>query len=88
MIGVLGNPSGDKNVSSADAQPTTQSTAADADKEKETGKEIARLGGTRVLIVYGGGSIVRSGLLKTVEDSIGKSVTHVITRSARSHNEQ
>ena len=40
------------------------------DMEKETGKEIARLGGTRVLIVYGGGSIVRSGLLKTVEDSI------------------
>ena len=40
------------------------------DMEKETGREISALGGTRVLIVYGGGSVVRSGLLKTVEDSI------------------
>ncbi len=40
------------------------------DTAKETGKEIAKLGGTRVLIVFGGGSVVRSGLLNTVEESI------------------
>ena len=38
--------------------------------EKRTGKEIAALGGKRVLIVYGGGSVIRSGLMKTVEDSL------------------
>ncbi len=40
------------------------------DTEKETGALVARYGGSRVLLVYGGGSAERSGLIATVEDSL------------------
>ena len=38
--------------------------------EALTGAEAVKWGGRRVLIVFGGGSVVRSGLLKRVEDSL------------------
>ena len=38
--------------------------------EKETGKQIKAQKGKRVLIHYGSGSVVRSGLLKRVEESL------------------
>lgn len=38
--------------------------------ELETGKKVKKWGGSRVLIVYGGGSVVKSGLLKRVEDTL------------------
>lgn len=38
--------------------------------EGQTGAEVKRWGGSRVLIVYGGGSVVRSGLLERVERSL------------------
>ena len=40
------------------------------DTEKEAGHYIKRFGGTKVLIHYGGGSIVRSGLLDRVKASL------------------
>ena len=39
-------------------------------KEAETGKLVKRFGGTKVLIHYGGGSVVRSGLLDRVKKSL------------------
>lgn len=38
--------------------------------EKETGREIKALGAKKVLIHYGSGSVVRTGLLKTVTDAL------------------
>lgn len=38
--------------------------------QQETGKLIRRYGGSRVLIVYGGGHVVRSGLLQDVKQSL------------------
>jgi alcohol dehydrogenase YqhD (iron-dependent ADH family) len=38
--------------------------------EKETGKEVKKWGGTKAIIVYGTGSVVRSGLLARVEKSL------------------
>jgi len=40
------------------------------DTEKEAGPQIRKEGGSKVFIVYGGGSAVRSGLLARVTDSI------------------
>lgn len=40
------------------------------DTQKETGKLVVRYGGYKVMICYGGGSVVKSGLLKEVEDSL------------------
>ena len=40
------------------------------DTENQTGKEAKLFGASHVLIVYGAGSVVRSGLLKRVEDSL------------------
>ena len=40
------------------------------DTEDLTGEEVRKWGGSRVLIVFGGGSVVRSGLLKRVEDTL------------------
>ena len=40
--------------------------------EEQTGAAVSKWGGSRVLIVYGGGSVVRSGLLKRVEESLEK----------------
>lgn len=38
--------------------------------EEQTGSQVRKWGGSRVLIVYGGGSVVRSGLLERVEKSL------------------
>ena len=38
--------------------------------ESEAGKYVKRFGGTKVLIHYGGGSVVRSGLLERVKQSL------------------
>ncbi len=48
------------------------------DSEKKTGDCVKRFGGSRVLIHYGGGSVVRSGLLDRVKASLDKAgVTYV-----------
>ena len=38
--------------------------------EKQTGAELKALGVKKVLIHYGGGSVIRSGLMKVVTDSL------------------
>ena len=40
------------------------------DTEKETGSLVKRFGGSKVLIHYGGGSVVKSGLLDRVKNSL------------------
>ncbi len=40
------------------------------DTENEAGKYVKRFGGSKVLIHYGGGSVVRSGLLDRVKKSL------------------
>ena len=40
------------------------------DQENNTGKYVKRFGGSKVLIHYGGGSVVRSGLLDRVKKSL------------------
>lgn len=40
--------------------------------ENEVGKEVRAFGGTKVLIHYGGGSAVRSGLIDRVKASLAK----------------
>ena len=42
------------------------------DTEKEAGKLVKRFGGSKVLIHYGGGSVIRSGLLGRVQTSLAK----------------
>lgn len=42
------------------------------DRENETGKYVKKFGGSKVLIHYGGGSVVRSGLLDRVKASLDK----------------
>ena len=42
------------------------------DEEANTGNLVKRFGGSKVLIHYGGGSVVRSGLLDRVKDSLNK----------------
>jgi len=42
------------------------------EEEDKTGKYVKRFGGTKILIHYGGGSIVRSGLLDRVKNSLNK----------------
>lgn len=39
-------------------------------KENETGHYVKRFGGSKVLLHYGGGSVIRSGLLDRVKDSL------------------
>ncbi|MDR2900122.1 MAG: iron-containing alcohol dehydrogenase [Treponema sp.] len=41
------------------------------DTENDTGKYVKRFGGTKVLIHFGGGSVIRSGLLDRVKKSLG-----------------
>lgn len=41
--------------------------------ETQTGEEVKKWGGSRVLLVYGGGSAVRSGLIGRVEQSLKES---------------
>jgi alcohol dehydrogenase len=43
------------------------------DAELKTAELIKKYGGTRVLIVYGGGSVVKSGLLEGIEQLLAKS---------------
>lgn len=40
------------------------------DTQSRTGELVKRFGGTKVMIHYGGGSVVRSGLLQQVKDSL------------------
>lgn len=48
------------------------------EKENETGHYVKRFGGSKVLIHYGGGSVVRSGLLDRVKESLQKEgIDHV-----------
>lgn len=42
------------------------------DTETQTGALVQKYGARKVMIVYGGGSVVRSGLLARVEDSLRK----------------
>lgn len=42
------------------------------DEENNVGKYVKRFGGTKVLIHYGGGSVVRSGLLDRIKASLEK----------------
>ena len=42
------------------------------DTENQTGEYVKRFGGTKVLIHYGGGSVIRSGLLDRVKVSLEK----------------
>ena len=43
------------------------------DEENNAGKYVKRFGGTKVLIHYGGGSVVRSGLLDRIKESLKNS---------------
>ena len=46
--------------------------------ENEAGKYVKRFGGSRILLHYGGGSVVRSGLLDRVKESLDKEgITYV-----------
>jgi len=48
------------------------------DTEKETGKLVKRFGGSKVLIHYGGGSVIASGLLGRVQTSLAQEgIAHV-----------
>jgi len=48
------------------------------DTENEAGQYVKQFGGSKVLIHYGGGSVVRSGLLERVKASLDKeNITHV-----------
>lgn len=48
------------------------------DTENETGKLVKRFGGSKVLIHYGGGSVIRSGLLDRVKKSLeSEGITYV-----------
>ena len=40
------------------------------DRENEVGKLVKAYGGTKVLVHFGGGSVVRSGLLDRVKKSL------------------
>ena len=42
------------------------------DTEQDTGKYVKRFGGSKVLVHFGGGSVVRSGLLDRVKQSLEK----------------
>ena len=42
------------------------------ERENEVGKHVHRFGGTKVLIHYGGGSVVKSGLLDRVKKSLNE----------------
>jgi hypothetical protein len=43
------------------------------ERENEAGKYVKRFGGTKVLIHYGGGSVIKSGLLDRVKKSLAES---------------
>lgn len=48
------------------------------DTENEAGEYVRKFGGSKVLIHYGGGSVVRSGLLDRVKASLeSKNIAYV-----------
>lgn len=49
------------------------------DTESETGKLVREFGGRRVLLLYGGGSVVRSGLLDRVQQSLAEAGVEYLT---------
>jgi len=49
------------------------------DREKETGKYIQKFGGKKVLIHYGSGSVIQSGLLDRVKNSLNEKGIEFIT---------
>ena len=49
------------------------------DRESDCGELVKRFGGSKVLIHYGGGSVVRSGLLDRVKASLSLSGLEFIT---------
>ena len=42
------------------------------DTEAQTGALVQKYGARKVMIVYGGGSVIRSGLLRSEERRVGK----------------
>ena len=48
------------------------------DEENNAGKYVKRFGGTKVLVHYGGGSVVRSGLLERVKASLSQEGLSVV----------
>ena len=48
------------------------------DRERDAGALVRRFGGTKVLIHYGGGSVVRSGLLERVKQSLEGEGLHYV----------
>ena len=49
------------------------------DRENESGKYVKKFGGTKVLIHYGGGSVIKSGLLDRVKKSLDmEKITYVL----------
>lgn len=54
------------------------------DTQKEAGKLVKKWGGNRVLLVYGGGSVVRSGLLDTIKKELeGQQVSYTELASVK-----
>ncbi len=49
------------------------------DSEKSTGEYVKKFGGSRVLIHYGGGSVVRNGILESVENSLKSAGLYYVT---------
>jgi len=49
------------------------------EQEKKAGDCVRRFGGTKVLLHYGGGSVIRSGLLDRVEESLTKAEIPFVT---------
>ena len=49
------------------------------DTQKKTGELVRRFGGTKALLHYGGGSVVRSGLLAEVEKSLDEAGVAYVT---------
>ena len=49
--------------------------------QAEVGKEVKKWGGSRVFIVYGGGSVKKSGLLAQIEEALERTCLCGIWRS-------
>ena len=59
------------------------------DTEAQTGALTVKYGAKKVMIVYGGGSVIRSGLLSRVESSLkGAGILHVGWHTAQSDRYQ
>ena len=53
------------------------------DTENKAGDLVKRFGGSKVLIHFGGGSVVRSGLLDRVKKSLGKAGADYVELGAK-----